>query len=256
MATPGSVENLTFLAAGLLGLGPALALMFLAFRQYDHPHVEKALFSDGKLFGSFAVGMIMGTISAAAANLLLFVGNDFTTVLLVLFLVAVFDEGFKLMYLNMKLLGGRFDLTFYGGAAGLAMGGTSAMAYAYLALQSALGFTAVPFAFSFTMALGLVGTEFFTGALLGSGAFSHRTVQPLLESLAARGLLAGLMALLLSSPLPELGWAAGATVAATGVGLAWAAHTSVVPGALPEEVHRTLRRRRRRTAAGAPQTRR
>lgn len=247
---PAGPSNLTFFLAGLLGLGPALALMFYTLRNYDYPYVEKALFSDRRLFASFAVGMVAGTASAALTYFLL-PASDFALILVVLLLVALFDELFKMVYLNLRTLRGRFDATFYGAALGLAMGGSSSMAFAYVALGT-LGLGTVTVAFSLAVALSLVGVEFFAGSLLGSGAANGRMVQPLGEALAARTLVAVPLALLLSPPDATVGWAAGVLAVGGGLGLAWMAHATVLPEALPQDVRRGIRRRRRRLPRTQP----
>ena len=52
--------DLNFGLAALIGIAPAMILMYAVLRKYTYPAVEKPFFSDPYFFGLFVVGMIAG----------------------------------------------------------------------------------------------------------------------------------------------------------------------------------------------------
>src|SRR5512137_512606 len=50
------------LLAGVVGFGPAVAVLWYLLQDYDYPRMEKSLFNDTKVFGLVAAGMILGTV--------------------------------------------------------------------------------------------------------------------------------------------------------------------------------------------------
>ncbi|MFQ5553152.1 MAG: hypothetical protein ACE5EW_05485, partial [Thermoplasmata archaeon] len=92
--------NHEFFAAGAVGIGPAFLLMFYTLRRYEYPYVDKALFRSERLFLSFAIGLIIGVITAVIFDSLRVATVEVAVLALVA--VAVFEESFKLVYLNYK----------------------------------------------------------------------------------------------------------------------------------------------------------
>ncbi len=243
-------EQNLFFASGVLGLGPALALMFYGLRKYDYPYVDKALFSNRRLFGSFAIGMVAGTLSAAVTYILLFSFTDLAGFFLLFLVIGLFDESFKLIYLNSKSLRGRFDAIFYGVALGLGMAATTAMAWAYQGIRLPnIGFSPVTLVAFAALSVGFNGVGSFTGAVLGLGAAQGYMKIPFTEALSARLLLAFLLALFTSFQVSELILGAAFVTAALAGVLAWVAYVRVLPEALPQDVRRQRRRRARRGRA-------
>ncbi len=247
-------EQNLFFAAGVVGLGPALALMFLGLRRYDYPYVDKALFSNRRLFGSFAIGMIAGTLSAAATYFLFFSFNGLAGFFILFLLIGIFDESFKLIYLNSKPLRGRFDVIFYGVALGLGMAATTAMAWAYQSFHPVpglpeVGFTPITLTALAALSVGFNGVGSFTGAVLGLGAAQGYMRIPFTEAISARLVLAFLLAVFMSSPVFEVILGAAVMAAVLAGVLAWVAYVRVLPEALPQDVRRQRRRRARRGRA-------
>lgn len=115
-----------FLIALVLGIGPALGVLYWSLRRFDRPHVDHALFDDRRVFGALAVGMVFG-VFASGLNLLLSLGS-FAGAVLVLASVVLFEELFKLVYLNRRRYRGRFDTTFYGVPLGVGAASTAVVA--------------------------------------------------------------------------------------------------------------------------------
>jgi len=113
--------------AAILGLGPALVLMYLVLRKYTYPAVESPFFSDPRFFSLFVVGLISGTI--------IFVGytffNDSWGSLFVAAGFALVFELVKLVVLNLKRFHGQSDTIFYGYGVGLGLGCTMAFGFIF-----------------------------------------------------------------------------------------------------------------------------
>jgi len=112
-------------AAAILGIGPALALMYLVLRKYTYPAVESPFFSDPTFFSLFVVGLVSGT--------LIFVGYTFFTwgSLFVAAGFALIFEFAKLVVLNLKRFHGKSDTIFYGYGVGLGLGCTMAFGFIF-----------------------------------------------------------------------------------------------------------------------------
>ncbi|TLZ97312.1 MAG: hypothetical protein E6J97_08145, partial [Methanobacteriota archaeon] len=186
-------SNLDFLVAFLLGILPGLVILWASLRRFDRPQVDHTLFDDRRVFGSLAVGLIFGTVASIFAlalprrdlvSLSLAVGLIFGTVAsifalalprrdLVSFAVAVgvsfvFEESFKLAWLNRRSYRGRFDTTFYGVPLGIGAAASGVVAAAWASREVLY----VPETFAllivYSISLGLVNAD--TGALIGFGA--------------------------------------------------------------------------------------
>lgn len=237
--------NHAFFAAGAVGIGPAFLLMFYALRRYEYPYVESALFRNDRLFLSFAVGMVVGVISALLFNA--FVVATTLVALAALLGVALFEESFKLAYLNFRLFRGRFDSVFYGPSLGLGTAATFTMAFSFQVFTGPTDpFSPVNVAALVTLAVGFNALHFFTGAVLGAGAGQERTFRPALPALGARVVFALLLAPFLAPfQVANPYFLAASLAAAAGVALYLfrEAHLYLIPDALPAEVRRRLRRR-------------
>lgn len=246
------VNEVPFFAAGVVGLGPALFFTFFSLRRYEYPYVEEALFRNDRLFLSFAVGMVAGVASALIFNA--FPVNFFTTALIVLLLTATFEESFKLVYLNLKFLQGKFDTVFYGASAGLGMAATFVMAFAFQTFSGGLDpFSPVNVLTLLTLSIALGALHFATGSLLGIGAAQRLLWRSYLQAMGARLVFAVLLAPFLA-PFQVLNVALLVLffLAATFFALYLYRESllSFIPDSLPVEVRRRLRRGPLKSRAG------
>jgi hypothetical protein len=94
--------------AAVFGLAPAVALMYFVLKKYTYPAVERPFFSDPTLFGTFAVGLVVGTV--------LFVVYSYfdRASLITAVAFAMIFELIKMVILNMKRFQGKSDTVFYG----------------------------------------------------------------------------------------------------------------------------------------------
>ena len=222
-------SSLIFFVSGVIGFAPAVAVLYHALRTYDYPYTEKSYFDSRRVFFGLAVGMVIGTISGVVSFSVGATVGSLVALVVLLILTAVFEEGFKLIYLNRKGYRGRFDTTFVGVglATGIAAISTAGPAYANgPALLSPSVF--LPFA-AYSVSLAFVHES--TGAILGLGCSKGEVVVPFFTLYSAPAALA----------IPAVAGLAAA-IAFTAL-LYGYVYRSVIPATLPSE----LRRERRRT---------
>ncbi len=238
--------NHAFYAAGAVGIGPALLLMFYTLRRYEYPSVENALFRSDRLFLSFAIGLVIGVITAVVFNA--FLVNTTVAALLALLAVAVFEESFKLAYLNYKLFRGKFDTVFYGPGLSFGIAATFSMAFAFQVFTQPnvpLGALAVNVTILILLSLGLNALHFYTGAVQGAGAGQGTPWRSYFQAMGARAVFALLLAPFLA-PFQIRNSAVLVAFLLVAVGFAlylfWNAYSRVIPNSLPSKVRRRLRR--------------
>jgi len=233
-----------FLIALVLGIGPALGVLYWSLRRFDRPHVDHALFDDRRVFGALAVGMVFG-VFASGLNLLLSLGS-FAGAVLVLASVVLFEELFKLVYLNRRRYRGRFDTTFYGVPLGVGAASTAVVANVVWAEGSPVPPASLALFALFSAGLSLANAS--SGALVGFGASRGEMLRPLLRAVAVRYAHA---AFLFPFYLRADPW--GIVSVFTALGFASIVfhyvYEEILPGTLPEDLRRQLRRARRRTQA-------
>ncbi|MGI6471588.1 MAG: hypothetical protein ACOX1N_00725 [Candidatus Methanomethylophilaceae archaeon] len=113
--------DLNFGLAALIGIAPAMILMYAVLRKYTYPAVEKPFFSDPYFFGLFVVGMIAGTIIFAVYTY--FWGNVVINALL----FGILEIMVLLVIMNLKRFHGNSDTVFYGYGLGLGFGATASV---------------------------------------------------------------------------------------------------------------------------------
>ena len=170
------------LALGL-GLGPSAAVLYHAVDRFHHPNVDKTLMDDAKLFLSFAVGMILGAVSGVFDRLIPL--DDVLSILVLLFLLALFEETFKLLYVNFKRFQKRFDTTYYGLAIGLGMAATLnwSNAQQIVSIRDGTGIVLL-----LLFSLIVVFLHAFTGSVIGFGSAHAQNWRCFPQAVLTRGL--------------------------------------------------------------------
>ena len=102
--------------AMILGIGPALAMMFIGVRNYTYPRVEQPFFSDPTFFGMLVVGMVAGSVLFFAMAVL-----GFATNIVLMVLMAIVEVMAMVVVMNLRRFRGKSDSVFYGYALGLGM---------------------------------------------------------------------------------------------------------------------------------------
>ncbi len=238
-----------FLVALLLGIGPALVLLWFSLRRFDRPFVDRTLFDDRRVFGSLAVGMIFGVVSSAL-NLSILV-TDLTGSILLLVGILLLEELFKLIYLNRRGYRERFDTTFYGIAMGVGTASTTVVATVTWASTGQIySVVVLPLIVLFSISISFVHAD--TGALIGFGASRGDLWRSFGRALLVRYAHVALMSpFILASGQPSNPAILVPAVIGLLTSIAFAAivyeyvYVIVLPGTLPEDLRRELRRERR-----------
>lgn len=237
-------SNVDFLVAFLLGIVPGLVILWASLQRFDRPHVDHTLFDDRRVFGSLAVGLVFGTIASIFA--LSLPRFDLVTFLIAIAASFLFEESFKLVWLNRRAYRGRFDTTFYGIPLGIGAAASGVVAAAWasrdiLYLPETFGLLVL-----YSISLGLVNAD--SGALIGFGASRGDMWGSFLRAIVVRfahGAFLFPFLLRIEEPFSAIS-------VATSVGFAFLVYfyvyQRILPGTLPEEIQREMRRERRRAA--------
>jgi len=240
-------SNIDFFVAFLLGILPGLAILYTSLRRFDRPQVEHTLFDDRRVFGSLAVGLIFGTI--ASIFTLSLPRGDFAAFAAAIAISFVFEESFKLVWLNRRAYRGRFDTTFYGVPLGIGAAAAGVVAAGWASQSTLYVPETLALLVLYSFGLGLVNAD--TGALIGFGASRNDTWWAFLRALAVRfGYGVFLVPFLLGDQIGEP-YAAISAITSLGFALLiyYYVYREILPGTLPEELRRELRRERRRAPA-------
>ncbi len=246
--------QLEFGGALVLGIAPALVVLYLSLRRFDRPFTRYTLFDDRRVFGGLAVGLIFGALASLLDTSVLGLAFDLATSLIALFALYAVDELFKLIYLNRKGYRGRFDATFYGVAVGVGIAATvivgSVIWVSLPQLRADHGTDLLLDLLGlllFSVSLSFVHAD--TGALIGFGATHGDFWSALLRALAIRFAHgAVLLPFFLGAPRVWGLLSTATSLAFAGI-LYHYVYTQVLPGTLPDDIRREMRRERRARSA-------
>lgn len=163
--------------AMLLGIGPALILMYLGVRNYTYPKVEQPFFSDPTFFILLVVGMIAGSILFFAMIAMGFASNVVYMVIL-----AAIEAMVLVVVMNLKRFRGKSDSVFYGYALGLGMSCGLSTGIVFVTASTVETFDAsvivlVLISVSMSLMLGACGTT------VGEGIARHRVMEFALQAM-------------------------------------------------------------------------
>ncbi len=173
--------DMTMGFAMVLGIAPALILMFLGVRNYTFPRVEQPFFSDPTFFMLFVAGMIEGSMLFLVMRLFFAPSN-----IILMALMAVIQVLAMVVVLNLRRFRGKSDSVFYGFALGLGNACGLATGFCYLIYASLAGVEGgidaslvilLLMSVSMAMILGSCGTT------VGEGIARHRVMEFSLQSL-------------------------------------------------------------------------
>ena len=168
--------DMIFGLAMVLGIGPALILMYLGVRNYTYPRVEQPFFSDPRFFMLLVVGMIAGSVLFFALRVL-----GFTTNVVYMVLMAVIEVMAMVVVMNLKRFRGQSDSIFYGYALGLGMSCGLSTGIVFVVASTIETIDAsvaviVLMSVSFSLMLGAIGTT------VGEGIARHRVMEFALQA--------------------------------------------------------------------------
>jgi len=245
-------DQFVFFVAGVIGFGPSIGVLYHGLRTYDYPYTEKSYFETRRVFLALAVGMVIGTVTGAMSVGFRLGITSLLSLVVLLLLLALFEEGFKLVYLNRKGYRGRFDTTFVGLSAGVGIAAIVAAGSAYSNGPGLFAASSVTTLLAFSASLAFVHGA--TGAILGYGCSRGEIVVALAQAYVARVLHAAMLVpFFVWSGLPD----PEANLAVPLLSLVGAVvftmllylhvYRSVLPETLPPELRRERRRRVRTT---------
>lgn len=233
--------------SGLVGFGPAIAVLYHALRTYDYPFTEDTYFDTSRVFLAFAVGMVLGTVSGAFTVAL--GALSLLSLVVAILLLALFEEGVKLVYLNRKKYRGRFDSTFCGASMGIGLAALVAAGNAYVNGRALLTPANIVLLSALSASLALVHVS--TGAIIGWGCSKEQVTKPFAQAYVARVLHAAML-------VPFIVWSAlgrtdvlipllslSAAVVFTALVYIYV-YKTILPDTLPPELRRKRRRDLRR----------
>ena len=168
--------DMIFGLAMVLGIGPALILMYLGVRNYTYPRVEQPFFSDPRFFMLLVVGMIAGSVLFFPLRVL-----GFPTNVVYMVLMAVIEVMAMIVVMNLKRFRGQSDSIFYGYALGLGMSCGLSTGIVFVVASTIETIDAsvaviVLMSVSFSLMLGAVGTT------VGEGIARHRVMEFALQA--------------------------------------------------------------------------
>src|SRR2546425_7114576 len=108
---------------------PRLRVLGSSLGRFARPYVCHTLFCARRVFASLAVGLIFGTVASVFAIVL--PRGDLASFAVVVAVSFVFEESFKLVWLNRRSYRGRFDTTFYGVPLGIGAAASGVVAAAW-----------------------------------------------------------------------------------------------------------------------------
>lgn len=162
--------------AMVLGIGPALALMFAGVRKYTYPKVEQPFFSDPTFFSMLVVGMVAGSVLFFAMVALRFTSN-----IVFMVIMALIESMAMVVVMNLRRFRGASDSVFYGYALGLGMACGMSTGLCFITASVAEGLDAsvvflVVISVTMAMVLGSCGTN------VGEGIARHRVFEFALQA--------------------------------------------------------------------------
>ncbi|MDH7508083.1 MAG: hypothetical protein QHH00_01635 [Methanomassiliicoccales archaeon] len=155
--------NTNLLIAGAIGFASSMALMFWTLRDYTYPRIEKPFFDDRKVFGLFALGLVLGIVIFSAQTYFPL------AVVVVALAFALVEELIKLIILNIPKFQKKPDTGFYGLALGFGIGSTIAFGAVYLTLSFIDEINIWAASTTMILALQIVFLHGSTGATIGIG---------------------------------------------------------------------------------------
>ncbi|MCJ2556581.1 MAG: hypothetical protein LN415_05665 [Candidatus Thermoplasmatota archaeon] len=238
------------LSAIIVGI-PAFVIVFHALRNYDYPVVEESLFDFQKVFFTLIIGFVFGTV----ANILRLSLPSELDPVWILFLslmgMAVVEESFKTIFLNMKRFSLKFDTTFYG--LSLSVGIAAAMAffdnYVTLRFTDPVHDALTLFSLSL-LSIGIIALHVSTGSVIGYGSSKGDVFPSLLQAIVYRSLYVLLILPFILIPMyPDFIWLGFAFLIASvlyALLLYWRAYNLILPVSLPDDLKKKKSRKARR----------
>lgn len=163
--------------AMVLGIGPALILMYLGVRKYTYPRVEQPFFSDPTFFMLLVVGMVAGSVLFFAM-----VAMGFASNFVYMVIMAAIEAMVLVVVMNLRRFRGKSDSVFYGYALGLGISCGLSTGIVFVTASTVETFDAsvvvlILISVSMSLMLGACGTT------VGEGIARHRVMEFALQAM-------------------------------------------------------------------------
>jgi hypothetical protein len=234
------------LVSGIIGLSPALILLWFTLRKYDYPFVEKTLFETRKVFLLLAVGIVFGMIVGAFYYSIRFY-PELILFLLIAIGFAVFEEIFKFVVLNLKTFQLKFDTVFHGFSLGVGLSSTFVLYHVYYTILQSTSVPITLWIILIMFSVVMCFTHGCTGCIIGFGAAEGRLWFYFMEAMIIRIFLIIVMIPVIAGMGDEWLWVVSLVVALiASIYVYRYVYKEVIPSAIPETVRRKMRMESRR----------
>ncbi len=167
--SPGFEMDLPLQSSLLLGIIPALILMYVGLKGYEGNYKDKIIFL------TFIIGIVLGFFAAVV--------RSFTLPLMVVYviIIAIFEQLLKTMILNIRRLQQKKEATIYGLSLGLGFGAVFTP-FLIVAAGSYVKSDVYVFSLITIGSLGIILFHGATGAFIGYGIYAGKLTKYLLAA--------------------------------------------------------------------------
>ena len=164
--------------AMVLGIGPALAFMYIVVRDYTYPKVEQPFFSDPTFFMLFVVGMVAGAVLVVVTWMMGLLSN-----VILMILVGLLEVMVTVVVMNLRRFRGKSDSVFYGYGLGLGMSSGYSTGLCFMSLGVVDSYDVASIAFLLVVSVSMTFTLGAAGTTVGEGIARHRVMEFALQSM-------------------------------------------------------------------------
>ncbi|MEM3397229.1 MAG: hypothetical protein QW620_06510 [Thermoplasmata archaeon] len=238
-----------FSVASIIGIIPAIVLLYNLLKKYERPYVEFALFDFGRVGLGFVVGLFVGVVVGVVRYVFYDVITTSTfvePVILMLAFFPFFEELLKLIILNTKFFHRKFDTVFYGISLGTSIGLMSFVSLALIMLRSTdLGASPHLIGVLLLVAMNFIFINAFTGSVIGYGVQANKIWSHLVRAVLFSAINNFLLFPFFRA-MPVLMYLFLIFAFVYSIFTLYLVERRVIPSAIPEQVKKEIREWRRK----------
>ncbi|MGB9635857.1 MAG: hypothetical protein ACPL1Y_01225 [Thermoplasmata archaeon] len=167
--------DLDFSIASIIGIIPAIVLLYNLLKKYEQPYVEYALFDFSRVGMGFIIGLFAGIVAAIGRYVfyeVITTSEWVELVIIMLLCFPFFEELLKLIILNTKFFRRKFDTVFYGISLGISIGLMTFISFAIFALSNTdIAASPAYIGILLLAAMNFIFINAFTGSLIAYGVY-------------------------------------------------------------------------------------
>ncbi len=157
-------------ASLFLGIIPALILLYISIKGYEGYYKDKTIFI------TFIIGIVFGVIAAIVRI------YSYPLAIIYIIVIAIFEQLFKTIVLNLKRLQAKKETTIYGLSLGLGFGAIFTP-FLLISVGSSTFIDLQTFIFITIGSFGFIMFHSATGAYIGYGVYSSNLIKYLIISI-------------------------------------------------------------------------